>query len=186
MSNEWDNQSPPQEIETNVPCPVCGANLYFIVYETEIPYEGNIIIQTSMCKRCFYKDTSIQRIDELSPVKINFTIASENDLNVVIYRSPKARISISEIGVEIEPGSSSSGDITTVEGLLMSVRDQMIFISDDLNDEKKFNEILERLNSALNGSGPSLTLSLIDESGISRIASHKAKVTPFDPGRANV
>lgn len=181
MSNESDNQLPPREIETNVPCPVCGANLYFVVYETDIPYEGNIIIQTSMCRRCFYKDTSIQRVDDLSPVKIMFTVAGESDLNVVVYRSPRARVSIPEIGVEIEPGSSYSGDITTVEGLLMSVRDRMIFISDDLEDEKKFSDIMEKLNSVLDGSGPPLTLSLMDESGISRIASHKAKITPFDP-----
>lgn len=183
MTSGPENHAVPLEIETNMPCPACGSNLFMIVYETEIPYEGNIIIQTDMCKKCFYKNSSIQRLADLSPIETSFTVENESDLNVVVYRSPNAKVVIPEMGVEIEPGSASSGDITTVEGLLSAVRDQMIFISDDPEDEKKFNEILKVLDSVLRGEGPAITLSIEDDTGISRIASHKARIIALDHGR---
>ncbi|OWP56523.1 MAG: hypothetical protein B2I17_05515 [Thermoplasmatales archaeon B_DKE] len=174
MVSKMENQDPPMEIETDIPCPVCGAHLFLIFYSTEIPYEGDILIQTQMCRNCFYKDTSIQRAEGLTPIETSLTIQDESDLNVVIYRSPGARVSIPEIGVEIEPGTASNGDITTVEGLLMAVRDQVIFISDSAENEKKFEEIMEILDSVLDGRGPSVTISIDDPRGISKIVSHRA------------
>jgi zinc finger protein len=174
MVNDMEDQEPPREIETDMPCPVCGAHLFLIFYATEIPYEGEILIQTQMCKNCFYKNTSIQRTEGLAPIETSLEILDGNDLNVVVYRSPGAKVSIPEIGVEIEPGTASNGDITTVEGLLMAIRDQMIFISDSADDEERFSEIMETINSVLDGRGPRITIHIDDPKGISKIVSYRA------------
>ena len=44
-----------------------------------------------------------------------------DDLRVVVYRSPQARVVIPEIGAEIEPGEISDGEVTTVEGVVTRI-----------------------------------------------------------------
>ena len=162
---------PPVEIETTVECPACSKPLYLIVYSTEIPMEGRITIQTYTCHSCLYKNTSLQYDTDGKPHMITFSIIEPNDLNVLVYRSPSAHLEIPELKAEISPGEESTGELTTVEGILLTVLEKL-----DLMFEEKTAEyfaIRDRIEASLESALP-LTLVIRDRMGKSVIQSSKA------------
>jgi zinc finger protein len=162
---------PPVEIETAVECPTCSNPLYLIVYSTEIPLEGRITIQTYTCHSCLYKNSSVQYDTDGKPHMITFSITEPNDLNVLVYRSPSAYLEIPELKAEISPGEESSGELTTVEGILLTILEKL-----DLMFEEKTAEyyaIKDRIESSLRSIMP-ITIIIRDRMGKSVVQSSKA------------
>lgn len=174
MTNDYEA---PPEIETSIECPVCGKNLFLIYYTTTIPYEGRIVINTYVCHNCMYKNPQVYSEDQQKKEKITFRITEPDDLNVLVYRSPKASIKIPELDAEILPGDDARGDLTTIEGILLTIYDRLDLFLGDPESEVKINKIRERLSN-VKESSMGLTVIVEDESGMSRIQSPKS-VTDF-------
>ncbi|EQD31202.1 ZINC-FINGER PROTEIN ZPR1 related protein, partial [mine drainage metagenome] len=100
-------------------------------------------------------------------------ITEPDDLNVLVYRSPRATIRIPELDAEILSGDDSKGDLTTIEGILLTIYDRLDLFLGDPKVEGKINEIRERLSN-VKESSIGLTVIVEDESGMSRIQSPKS------------
>ncbi len=162
---------PPVEIETTVECPVCSKPLYLIIYSTEIPMEGRIAIQTYTCHNCLYKNASVLYDTDGKPHKITFHITEPDDLNVLVYRSPSAFLEIPEINAEISPGEESTGELTTVEGILLTISEKLGLMFDQKTEE--YYTIKGRIDASLQSKVP-ITLVIRDGTGKSVIQSSKA------------
>ncbi len=160
-----------EEKLTDRMCPNCNDYLFYMEYNTEIPYEGNITIKTYLCKSCYYKDVSIKRHDMEKPKILKLKIRNKNDLKTIIYRSPDASIKIPEIDAEISPGIASRGYITTVEGLITGIKEKL-----SLMDSHDAIYIEERINNILKKNSEEITLIIDDSSGKSKINSGRAEV----------
>jgi zinc finger protein len=172
MENEEDDYlEVPPEIETTLKCPACSSNLYSITYSTEIPIEGRITIQTYVCHKCLYKHNSIFYEDRENPKRITMKISEPHDMNVLVYRSPNAVLAIPEIKAEIAPGEESSGELTTVEGILLTISEKLDLMFDA--ESQEFKNIRQTLDLAID-SRAEITLIIEDWTGKSKIESEKA------------
>ncbi len=160
-----------EEKMTDKMCPNCNDHLFYIEYYTEIPYEGKITIMTYLCKSCHYRDVSIKRHDIGKPKILKLKIKNKNDLKTIVYRSPDASIKIPEIEAEISPGVASRGYITTVEGLITSIKEKL-----SLMDSHDAIFIEERINNILKNNSEEITLIIDDNSGKSKINSGRVEI----------
>lgn len=170
-----DDYEAPPETETTLECPVCGSKLYLICYTTTIPYQGKIVINTYVCHHCLYKNASVFSEGDKSDKTITFHATEPEDMNVTLYRSPKAKITIPEIAAEILPGDSSEGTITTVEGILRTIEDRLDSFETDVESITSMNAVREFL-SKIGSNEFKVTIVIQDESGTSQIHSAKAVV----------
>lgn len=164
----------PQEFRTNMKCPTCGEDLFLIYYKTRIAYEEGLSIETYYCKSCLYKQSAITPMERGDPVRTSLRIRSQDDLRVVVYRSTEAVVQIPEIDVEVLPGKSATGEITTVEGIIRRVLDKLDIIGEEAENPEKMKKTREVLELSLNSGNQNLTLIVEDPSGKSRINSSRA------------
>lgn len=165
----------PQEFMTNMKCPNCGKDLFLIYYRTRIAYEEGLNIETYYCKSCLFKQSAITPTERGEPVRTSMKIRNQDDLRVVVYRSTEAVVQIPEIDVEVLPGKSATGEITTVEGIFRRVLEKLDIIGEDAEDPAKMESTRRTLEHALNGGNQDLTLVVEDPSGKSRINSSRAR-----------
>jgi zinc finger protein len=170
---EKEDEEVPQEFKTEVECPNCGEKLYFIHYRTSISYEEGIEIDTYFCKKCLYKKNSINQLSRGSHIKLVLRVRSSLDLRILVYRSPEAKIEIPEYFADIEPGEASSGEITTVEGILQKLLDRLELFDSEDADPEVISALREKIENAIRGNGEEFTLVVDDPSGMSRINSNR-------------
>ncbi|MCY0851540.1 MAG: ZPR1 zinc finger domain-containing protein [Thermoplasma acidophilum] len=170
----------PREIETEMECPVCEANLYLITYDTEIPYEGRISIYTYFCKECGYRKTEVYSDEKRDPKKITIRIESPDDLRIIVYRSRRADVYIPEMEASIDSAEYSNGEITTIEGIIYRIGEKLDLLAADDQDNEKIISLRRRIDGIINGKFESFTLIIMDESGKSVVHSDKAMVEPMD------
>ncbi len=126
-------------------CPICGYKRFTIRnYMYNVMLVGRVILSIGICKQCGYRSTDVKLAEARGPKRIVFHVKNEQDLNALIIRSSKARITIPELGLELEPGPASEGFITTIEGLLHRFRDML-----DLVCRKEANETCRRKQQEL-------------------------------------
>ena len=124
MTDDMDEEAP-REFQTETSCPSCGQKLYFIFYRTRVSYEEAVEIETFFCKKCLYKSSQIRPLESDSPKKLVLEVRNHDDLRTILYRSPEAKIEIPELEAEIDPGEISTGEITTIEGVLTRLLENM-------------------------------------------------------------
>ena len=141
-------------------CPVCGKSLvYSITNNVDFVGEGVSIFAFS-CK-CGFKGVDVFPEKEHGPRTLTFKVNEDKDLNVLVARSSTSTVIIPELPLEIKPGPASQGIITTVEGILLRVKD--VFGK----RTTKVNELLLKKN---------FTLIIHDPKGTSAIDSPKVKI----------
>lgn len=161
-------------------CPFCNKKtLTLKQLEREIPYFGKLVIFSMDCENdeCRYHKADVESEVPKDPMKATITIESEDDLNVRVIKSSTATIKIPHVG-SIEPGETSNGYVTNVEGILNRMKKQVEFARDtaeDESDKKKAKNILKKLTKVLMGS-EKLTITLDDPAGNSAFISEKAEI----------
>ena len=124
-----------------------------------------------ICKRCSYRNVTVERHDRESPKIIKFRIKNKNDLKTIVYRSPDASVQIPELDAEISPGIASKGYITTVEGILTSIKEKLTV----MGDGEDVNYLRQRIDGIISGAEEKVTIVIDDDSGKSRINSSRAE-----------
>lgn len=161
-------------------CPACNKKtLTLMEMPQEIPYFGMAFIYSMDCENieCNYHKSDIELDKNNGPVKIEFTIESEEDMKVRFVKSGDATVKIPRI-VTIEPGPTSNGYITNVEGILNRVKkiiEQQKETSDDSAEQKKCKNLLKKIQDVIWGREP-LKIYIDDPTGNSAIISDKAIV----------
>jgi len=151
-------------------CPVCGNDtLDAKDYLYDIPEAGKIVMSNWECSSCGYRFRDVKPYESSEPKRIELFVENDDDMSSILYRSSFARISIPELGFEVEP-LNGIGVITTVRGLIEVFLDQI----GNLMDTQDLREALEGKRK--------FTLIIDDTSGLSFIKNEKAKVTrPLSP-----
>lgn len=176
MPDDNMDEEAPREFQTETPCPSCGEKLFFIFYRTKISYEEAVEIETFFCKKCLYKSSQIRPLEKDTPKKFVLEVRNHDDIRTILYRSPEARIEIPELEAEIDPGEISTGEITTIEGILTRLLEKLdLFDEEDVNIER-LNDVKSRIRAIIDGSGEQFTFVVDDPVGKSRINSSRVIV----------
>jgi len=165
----------PQQLKNQV-CPICHAKqLTLTEHEQEIPYFGRVFLYSMNCEACKYHKADIECAERRDPCKFAFEISSEEDLKVRVVKSGEATVKLPFI-MTIEPGPSSNGYVTNIEGILNRVK-HAIEIARDAEEEpeakKKAKNMLKKLQKVMWGQD-TLKITIEDPSGNSAIISDKA------------
>lgn len=157
-------------------CPICNAKtLTLMESEKEIPFFGKVYIFSMNCSSCKYHKADVESIEKRDPCKFTFEISSEADLSVRIVKSGEATVKIPFI-MTMEPGPSSNGYVTNIEGILNRVKHAIESARDAEEDEeakKKAKNMLKKLQKVMWGQD-TLKITIEDPSGNSAIISDKA------------
>lgn len=176
MKNEEGDEEVPQEFETEIECPSCGKKLFFIFYRTRIGYEEAVEIETFFCKACLYKSSQIKPIERETPKKLVLEVRNHNDLRIIVYRSSEAKVEIPELEAEITPGEISTGEITTIEGILTRLREKLDLFDEEDADMEVVEGLKKRITGMIEGSNEPFTLVVDDPTGKSKINSSRVIV----------
>ena len=159
-------------------CALCGEKkLTLRDEEIEIPYFGRVFILTMHCDGCGYTKSDVEPAEPKEPARYTLEVSKEEDMNIKMVKSGDCTVKIPHV-ISIEPGPTSEGYVTNVEGLLERVK-QAIQLSIDLEDEdptaaKKAKNLIKKLNNVILGREP-LKIILEDPTGHSAIISDKAQ-----------
>ncbi|WP_432517999.1 ZPR1 zinc finger domain-containing protein [Saccharolobus islandicus] len=165
------SEGPKVIFEETLLCPVCKSKTFkAIEYLYDTPHAGKLILSNWYCENCGYRFRDVKPYESREPKVIEMRIENENDLRTIIYRSAFAKITIPELGIEIEPAGMSQGYISTIEGVLEIILDKV----GDFCDKECENKIRLAMEGKIK-----FTLVLEDELGLSFIKSEKATVKPL-------
>lgn len=125
----------------------------------EIPYFQKIILMTTVCDFCNYKNSEVKTTSPISSkgTKLHLEVTELEDLSKDVLKSDTCSISIPEIDLTLQSGTLGS-KYTTIEGLISNIYDQLLlksefFTGDSAEKSKKdrFTQILEYLKEFMSG-----------------------------------
>lgn len=168
------------ESSVEQPCPLCHSEdgLTMLTLSTEIPYFGEHTQITLICDSCGWKHTDFIPSEGLKPGAWTLALDSEENLSARVVRSSSCTIRITDLDLEVSPGSASSGFISNVEGVIKRFEDAIGIVLkgpdgeiDDVMDSA--NDLLEKLERVKSGDSSS-KIELLDPRGRSQILHENA------------
>ena len=164
----------------NQPCPVCHANKLTLTEENyNVPYFGKCYLMAMQCEACGYKMSDIQAEEGKDPTRYTFEVKNKKDLSVRVVKSGQATIKIPALKMSVEPGATSEGFVSNVEGILERFKKVIESERDTAEDEdvkKTAKNLLKKFWKAECGE-LALKIVIEDPSGNSAIISDKAVVS---------
>jgi len=110
---------------------------------------------------CGYKGVDIFPEKIHGPRRITYKVNGKHDLNTLVAKSSTGTLSVPEIGLKVKPGPVSSGYVTTIEGILVRIKDAM----------GAKGEVVNKLLAS-----PNFTLIIEDPAGTSAVDSADAQI----------
>ncbi|XP_011503600.1 PREDICTED: zinc finger protein ZPR1 [Ceratosolen solmsi marchali] len=173
-------------------CPECNAVCETNMKMTKIPYFKEVVIMATVCEICGHKTNEVKSGSGIEPegIKIQITVNAKEDFSRDLLKSETCHMNIPELDLEIGP-ATLGGRFTTVEGIIISIKDQLAssttLIGDtaDSNIVKKMNNFITQLDKILH-ENKKITLILDDPAGNSYVQSlsdigcdDKLKITKY-------
>ncbi|GIQ88232.1 hypothetical protein KIPB_010437, partial [Kipferlia bialata] len=162
LVNEWMNECD-NIAEFPIPCPSCQVDLLQRMAVLDIPHFKELIIMAIKCEACGYKSIEVKPGGGISPIgrNITFRCNEQEDLERFLLKSDSATVEIPELELKLEEGTLG-GLLTTVEGLLLKIKDELYsmnaFLVDDANDmdtrRKVMAELMANLDAMMQGKKP--------------------------------
>ena len=158
-------------------CPICFSEgtLKMIAHSSEIPYFGEHTQITMVCEGCGWKVTDFIPADGKKPGAWSLVVNSERHMSTRVVRSSSCTIRISELGLEVSPGGSSTGYVSNIEGGLNRFEDAVGTIRRQAERDDEGTEILTQCDDMIDSidagrkGDESVTLELLDPVGHSQI-----------------
>ena len=162
-------------------CPICGneSSLKMMAHSSEIPYFGEHTQITMSCNSCGWRVTDFIPAEGKKAGSWTLIVSSTEHISARVVRSSSCTVRIAELGLEVTPGSSSTGYISNVEGVLDRFASAIGTIrrqGDLENDEdtkNKCDELLSKIDMVKSGELV-VTLELLDPVGHSQILHEEA------------
>ena len=162
-------------------CPICGNenSLKMMAHSSEIPYFGEHTQITMSCNSCGWRVTDFIPAEGKKAGSWTLIVSSTEHVSARVVRSSSCTVRIAELGLEVTPGSSSTGYISNVEGVLDRFASAIGTIrrqADVENDEvtkTKCDELLSKIDMVKSGELV-VTLELLDPVGHSQILHEEA------------
>ena len=178
-------------------CPICGLEdgLKMLAHTSEIPYFGEHTQITMSCHGCGWRVTDFIPAEGKKPGSWKLEVNSAGHVSARVVRSSSCTVRIVELGLEVTPGSSSTGYISNVEGVLDrfsnaigTIKRQSEREGDD-DTTIKCDELFSQIDLVKNGE-MTVTLELLDPVGHSQILHEdavsseisEAEAKNLDPG----
>lgn len=137
-------------------CSSCGHGLQTLMKRVDIPYFQEILIMSTNCEHCGYRDNEVKSGSAISPQgkRIFLTVEDSDDMSRDILKSETAGLEIPEIDLVLTSGTLG-GRFTTVEGILNQIYEELsekALVGDSANPEDKlsFEKFLANLKSVIN------------------------------------
>ena len=173
-------------------CPICGNenSLKMMAHSSEIPYFGEHTQITMSCNSCGWRVTDFIPAEGKKAGSWTLIVSSTEHISARVVRSSSCTVRIAELGLEVTPGSSSTGYISNVEGVLDRFASAIGTIrrqADVENDEvtkTKCDELLSKIDMVKSG-GLVVTLELLDPVGHSQILHEEAVSSEISDEDAN-
>ena len=177
----------------DIPCPVCSSsgNVNMIAHVDEIPYFGEHTQVTILCHDCGWRQTDFIPAEGKKAGGWSLVVDVEEKLAARVIRSSSCTVLIPELDLEVKPGSSSTGYVSNVEGVLHRFKEIITMVERDLSkqfleaDTEEREELMAQMSTLQhmtltlgNLGGPSaeaVTLVLLDPHGHSMILHPDAK-----------
>ncbi|KAJ7717523.1 zf-ZPR1-domain-containing protein [Mycena maculata] len=142
-------------------CPSCGHPLDTLMKKVLIPYFKDVLIMSTNCDRCGYRDNEVKSGSAISEKgkRIVLKVEDREDLSRDILKSETAGLEIPEIELVLQHGTLG-GRFTTLEGILEQVYEELsekVFASGDSSDAEgrsTFETFLGRLKEVKDASRP--------------------------------
>lgn len=150
-------------------CSSCNSALDTMMKKVNIPYFKDILIMSTNCDACGYRDNEVKSGAAISDKgkKITLKVEDAEDLTRDILKSESAGFSIPEIDLHLSPGTLG-GRFTTLEGLLQQVYDELserVLMRGDSSassDKTAFEGFLGKLKSVMSAEACPFTVVLDD------------------------
>ncbi|KAH8093768.1 zf-ZPR1-domain-containing protein [Cristinia sonorae] len=145
-------------------CGSCGHPSDTIIKKLNIPYFKDVLIMSTSCQHCGYRDSEVKSGSAISPLgkKITLKVEDREDLSRDILKSESCGVTIPEIDLVLQSGTLG-GRFTTLEGILDQVYEELsekVFV-DAKADGGAYETFLEKLKAVKNVDMP-FTLILDD------------------------
>ncbi|KAI1796591.1 zf-ZPR1-domain-containing protein [Ganoderma leucocontextum] len=147
-------------------CSSCGHPSDTLIKKVNIPYFKDILIMSTNCDRCGYRDNEVKSGAAISSQgkRITLKVEDREDLSRDILKSESCGLSIPEIELVLQAGTLG-GRFTTLEGILDQVYEELsekvIASGDAVGDHRAFETFLTKLKAVKNAEHP-FTLILDD------------------------
>ena len=121
----------------DLPCPVCSSsgNVNMIAHIDEIPYFGEHTQVTILCHDCGWRQTDFIPAEGKKAGGWSMTIDSEDKLRARVVRSSSCTVCIPELDLEVNPGTSSTGYVSNVEGVLHRFQEIINMVERDVSNQ---------------------------------------------------
>ena len=166
-------------VPLDIPCPVCKVKgqVGMMTHVDEIPYFGEHTQVTVLCNACGWRQTDFIPAEGRKPGASTLVISEPEHLRSRVVRSSSCTVRIVELDLEVKPGSSSTGYVSNVEGVIDRFMDVIIMVTRqayaedaEMSDIKKLQEMHTTLLELKEDPIPnSITLELLDPNGHSQI-----------------
>jgi zinc finger protein len=162
------------ESDIEMPCPICSKSgqLKMASHIDEIPYFGEHTQVTLLCNACGWRQTDFIPADGKKPGASSLFIHGEDELRARVVRSSSCTVSIPELELEVSPGTSNSGYVSNIEGVLNRFIQVVEMVLKDLDDPTQVGaatRILLVLSEVKEGRGSGITVELLDPRGHSMV-----------------
>ncbi|KAK1216738.1 nucleolar zinc-finger protein [Marasmius sp. AFHP31] len=142
-------------------CSSCGHPLDTLMKKVNIPYFKDVLIMSTNCDRCGYRDNEVKSGSAISEKgkKITLKVEDKDDMSRDILKSETAGLTIPEIDLVLTHGTLG-GRFTTLEGILEQVYEELsekVVMGGDSTEETErsnFVEFLRKLKEVKSGERP--------------------------------
>jgi len=126
-----------QESPVDIPCPICQiqGEVYMIAHIDEIPYFGEHTQVTVMCHSCGWKQTDFIPAEGKKAGCWSLVLTDKNQLKSRVVRSSSCTVRVPELDLQVNPGSSSTGYVSNVEGVVNRFLEVINMVLRDLQND---------------------------------------------------
>ena len=172
-------------VPVNIPCPVwkVEGHLGMMTHVDEIPYFGEHTQVTVLCDFCGWRQTDFIPAEGKKPGASTLVITKPEHISARVIRSSSCTVRLLELDLEVKPGSSSTGYVSNVEGVIDRFMDVIIMVTRqayaedaEMSDIKRLQEMHTTLLELKEDPIPnSITLEWLDPNGHSQILHEDAQ-----------
>ncbi|KAI0788815.1 zf-ZPR1-domain-containing protein [Abortiporus biennis] len=137
-------------------CSSCGHRSDTLIKKVNIPYFKDILIMSTNCDKCGYRDNEVKSGSAISPQgkRITLKVEDREDLSRDILKSESAGLSIPEIELVLQAGTLG-GRFTTLEGILDQVYEELSErLFHDSKQSDTFENFLQKLKEVKSAERP--------------------------------
>ena len=126
-----------KEQAIDLPCPICASsgNVNMIAHVDEIPYFGEHTQVTILCHDCGWRQTDFIPAEGKKAGGWSLVIDDEEKLRARVVRSSSCTVCIPELDLQVNPGSSATGYVSNVEGVLNRFQEIIDMVERDLSQQ---------------------------------------------------